>query len=697
MHHRLRIEEFSLEPEVNRLSGPSGTASLEPQVVRLLVHLAERKGELVSRDELIREVWDGSFVSDDAITYAVGELRKALGDDARRPRFIETIPKKGYRLVAKVTPVEEGGREARSVNRWMLLGVLPLVLLAAVVGFYLGRHPAKTFLKAREFEIGLTPEPSSDDAYVPFAMVDDHRIVYADEDYTLHIRELETGETVQLGTGEQGWEPFVSPDGLWVGFWIEGVLKKVSTNGGAPVFLAKSFDLMGGSWGGDGTIVFSPGEGVGLRTISSDGGEARSLTTLDRDAGEREHCWPQILPGGRAVLYTVRTADKGDRLAVVRLDNHQSKTLVEGASRARYVRGGYLAYERDRTLFGVRFDLERLELRGPSVALVKNVRVAEGAAQFDVAPDGSLIYVSGDPLALTLAWVDREGRRTPLPLSPRPLSSPRLDPTGERVAIDVSDGAHDDLWVYDPKQGGLTRITSDGVGSPGAWTPDGHSLTYSGGILDADSGPLGAKKLFVQPLAARGAARLLLAGAENVWPEQWLRDGSALLFSRRRDGSDIALLHPGGEPEVTPVISRPPYYHYGFKVSPNGRWGVFVGDDTGVFQIYLASFPDLDTVRQITTEGGTEPVWSPRGDEIFYCTRNHLMTIRIDPRTGSVLSAPHVLFDWHDPAAIAGIPNYDVAPDGRFLMVEGSGEHRLVMHFVENGSAKLRQMTSSTR
>lgn len=705
MRNPFRLGDFKVEPDLNRLSGARGTVSLEPQVMRLLGYLAERPGQVVHKEELVRDVWDGAFVGDDAITYAIGEIRRALSDDARQPRFIETIPKRGYRLVAKVTPTDEdpaeggpatppGERSPGGSGKWRWVGgAIGIAAIAGAIGYRFGREPVPV-VTTRHLQITLAAAPVSTDSWLPFAVLGEDRLVYSDDErYRLRLHDLRSSSTRTLVEGEGAWEPFASPDGQWVVFWTTSGLKKVSTAGGAPVWLCEARDLLGGSWGSDGSIAFAPDEGVGLKKVSSEGGAAEPLTVVDANAGEVDHYWPQLLPG-RAILFTVRTTSVREpfRTVVERLETGERRVLVEGASRARYLPTGHLVYARAGTLYGVGFDLKALALRGPSVALVSNVRILDGAAQFEFTRNGTLIYIPTVPVPRrTLAWVDRSGIPTGLPLRPRAMSWPKLDRAGSRVAVNVSDGTREDIWVYDLTKGTMTRVTTEGVASPATWSPDSRAVTFTTGSFKGGAGEAGSTTIVNQPVEEGGPPETLFDAEHRVWPDQWLPDGSALLISRLHEGGDVGLLRLGTPPTLAPLIGGPGN-QWGASLSPDGKWFAYVSDDSGRYEVHVASFPGAETRRQITTEGGTGPVWSPDGREIFYRAGNRLMTIAV--RTGSafVASEPRGLFEWHGTKGAPGIPNFDVSADGRFLMIAGEDDSPLVLHVVDNWFADLNRL-----
>ena len=305
---------------------------------------------------------------------------------------------------------------------------------------------------------------------------------------------------------------FVSPDGQWIGF-VDGlgVLKKVAVTGGPAVTLA-TIDTAGPSgatWGPDDTIIIATNSvDTGLQRVAAAGGSMTVLTRPDRAQGEADHFWPEMLPGGRAVLFTITSLTGGldaTQVAVLDLQTGMRRILVRGGSHAHYVSSGHLVYAAAGTLRAVPFDLASLETRGTPVTVVPDVVMTiKGGVDAVVAGDGTLAYVLGtvEGTPRTLVWVDRQGRETPILAPPRPYLLPALSPDGTRVAVFANDQERD-LWLWDLRRTTLTRLTSTpGVDVVHVWTPDSRRLIFT-------SERAGVRNLFWQAADGAGAVERL--------------------------------------------------------------------------------------------------------------------------------------------------------------------------------------------
>ena len=250
--------------------------------------------------------------------------------------------------------------------------------------------------------------------------------------------------------------PFVSPDSAWLGFYDNEdlALKKVS--------------ILGASWGEDDTIVFGTDAPGGLWRVSASGGEPEEFTAPDREQGQTNHAWPHVLPGGRAVLFTILTdVAENAQIAVLNLDTGEQRVLLSGGSAPQYSATGHIVYGVGGTLRAVRFDLDRLEVTEPNPVPVLDgvVTKGSGAANFALARDGSLAYVSGQStdsgVDRQLVWVDRAGNEEPLDLPTRPYLWPRLSPDGARVLVSVEDSENPDIWIGDVTRGTLAKLTTE--------------------------------------------------------------------------------------------------------------------------------------------------------------------------------------------------------------------------------------------
>ena len=279
------------------------------------------------------------------------------------------------------------------------------------------------------------------------------------------------GEPLDATTPDMSFNPFVSPDNEWVGFFdnTTKTLRKVSILGGPAITLCDigSLRLRGASWGDDDTIIFGTDTPSGLWRVPGGGGEPEELTTVDGEGGGVNHGWPEVLPGGRAVLFTILTTDLDTaQIAVADLATGAHRVLVPGGHAPRYAATGHLVYAASGTLRAVAFDLEALEIVGNPVPVLDGVVTkTSGAANFDLAEDGSLVYLPGSAAGGSaergLMWVDGAGQEEALPPAPGPYLSVSLSPDGSRAALGMNAGENLDIWVAELERGSLTRVTTD--------------------------------------------------------------------------------------------------------------------------------------------------------------------------------------------------------------------------------------------
>jgi Tol biopolymer transport system component len=501
---------------------------------------------------------------------------------------------------------------------------------------------------------------------------DGTRIVYpAGPARQLYVRPIDTIEGLMGLGGLTGSDtPFFSPDGSWVGFatFSDTSWKKVSILGGPPVTLWDSPTApRGASWGPDGTIIFAQREpGTGLYRGPAGGGEPEVLTTPDETAGELNHWWPEFLPGGEAVLFTIVKGDSDQQreIAVLDLNTKEYRVLIPGGSNPHYASTGHIVYGSENTLRAVPFDLDRLEVTGDPVPVVEDVmmRPGSGAVQFGLSSTGSLVYAAGSGGAFrkrALVWVDREGNEERVAAEPRDYQEFTLSPEGTRVALRVNDQAGQEVWVYDLTRNTATRLTFDSATEifP-TWTPDGTRIAFGSTVA-----PLAWK-------AADGTGGLEALGEQaGQYPQAFTPDGKTVVFEQREGGNDIGMLSLDGDRAST-ILLDSEFRERNAALSRDGRWLAYQSDESGRFEIYVRPFSDVNSGRwQISTEGGQWPLWSPKGDELFYRGPSGVMaqTFRTDP-TFTPLALTQ-LFEWN----FVGATNrrMAVSPDGeKFLLFE---------------------------
>ncbi len=502
------------------------------------------------------------------------------------------------------------------------------------------------------------------------------RLVFAVDDEgvpKLFLRDLDKLENVELPGTDGARNPFFSPDERWVGFFSANRLYKVAVEGGAPQLVSEnSLDDMGASWGTDNTIVFAL-YGTGLSRVAADGGQPEAITTLEHEAGEIQHRWPQILPGGRDVLFTSAT-DKGSRVGLVSLDTGK-RSVVSGLGdvlRAVYLPSGVLVYAQAGGLMAVRFDVQEAQPLGDPVLVLKGLASVpdQGNAYFALADNATLAYLPGTPSGnLELVWVDRQGQAESAVDDLQGYGYPQLTPQDNQLVVTVgSEIGIRALWIYDLQRGSRAVLSMEGSASNAALSPDGERVYFSSNLT-------GSWNLYHAPLDASSPPQMLLDRENEQWAGSWSPDGQAFAFYdvRPESGRDIYVLSAGQtEPEpfiVTPFNERAP------RFSPDSRWLAYVSNESGRDEVYVESFPVRGRKWTISSNGGAEPRWSRDGSELFYRQGNQMLAVDVESGDSFSASRPHVLFEGHFDSSVAGNPNYDVSSDGeRFLMIRRSGE-----------------------
>lgn len=412
---------------------------------------------------------------------------------------------------------------------------------------------------------------------------------------------------------------------------------------------------------------------------------------LEVAAGEIAHR-PQLLPGGEWLLFTQLPAGVGswDRanIVLVSLRTEARVTLVEGGRDARYLSSGHLVYAVHGSMFAAPFDVSARRLTGPATPVAENIFDAgtiTGAVHFDLGMDGTLAFVPRIGTALRMVWVDRDGVEEPIPGELRPFRHPRISPDGTRIVVEVEEPSNTDVWVGDARRGSFARLTlNQDVDSDPIWTPDGTRVVFTS--------VRGATGLFVQSADGSGDATRVVEGTGGVRPLTWSASGE--LGYEELAGSDIRLLPLSGAAKPTQVslFDRPEYFNERLPViSPDGKWIAYQSTESGEMQVFVRPFPDTSTGRwQISVGGGFAPLWSRDGTELYYRNQRSLMAVGISttPTFGHRPPQARVRLSDYVLAGTRGV-RYDVAPDGRFLMLkdEQGRESRnrivVVQHWLE--------------
>jgi serine/threonine-protein kinase len=581
--------------------------------------------------------------------------------------------------ISRLSATTAVAADAPPTSRWRRvlprsLAVLMAVVAAVTTIWSLMREIPPTPLS--RFVVALPPSQQLAGGLGPAVALspDGTRFVYVgvgDRGTQLFLRAMDQLEARPIPGTEGAYLPFFSPDGQWLGFVAGNELKKVALTGGPPLTITEITEaVFGASWGPNDMIVFTLGAAAGLSQVSAAGGAPQAVTTPDVEQGTVGHWWAEVLPGGNAVLFTIWNSSVEDAwIGVVSLETGGVKRLLKGGTNAHYARTGHIVYARaDGALLAAPFDLSRLELTGPAIPLLEGVRVDRwlGDAEFTLSSNGSVVYISGaDPNGM-IVMVDRQGAAQPLTEERRAFSAPRFSPDGKRVAVRIGEGSATDVWIYEVEQGLLSRLTFGGNNSFPIWTPDSKRVTFM-------SARAGTRDLFWIPADGGGPAEPLLTAEYEQFPGSWSPDGRSLVFwtVHPNTQTDIWVLPLEGERTPRPFLQT----QYGERspmLSPDGRWLAYGSNESGRYEIYVRSFPDPGGGRwQISTEGGTEPLWARDGRELFYRNGNKMVAVAIVTEPVFKVGTRKVLFEESGYGGWPLYTGYDIHPDGkRFLMVK---------------------------
>jgi len=566
---------------------------------------------------------------------------------------------------------------------WIAVAVLAVGVAVAGSGWWRSSRPAEKPLVRLDVDLG--PEislPSPEDS--PLSTValspDGARLAYVASSSggpsRLFTRRLDQSKAVELPGTDGAIGPVFSPDGQWIGFSAGGKYNKISVQGGAVVPLA-DMPFAGASWSEDGSIITAGSTGL-IRTPSGGGAPTKVMELAN---GEFAAAFPQVLPGGKAVLfvsYATLSAERASVEVVTLADGHR-KTLVPGGTSARYLPtangSGYLVYTNKETLFAVPFDLDRLEAQGTAVPVLDDVayQLLSGGAQFDVSRSGTLVYRKGGgsraQAMATIQWLtpgsDGAGKKEPLLSKPGIYISPRFSSDGTRLATMVMEQGATDLWVYDLRRDAMTRLTSGGGPGSLVWSPDGRYVFF------------GTVRRGILWTRADGASdpRPLTGTTTNQAPLSITSDGKRLAYSEYAGRAQIWTVSleetngqmKAGKPEQ---VLDSPFAEVSAAFSPDGKWLAYCSNATGIYQVFVQAFPDTGGRWQISNNGGTLPVWSPNGHDLLYQSGDQIMAVAYTAKGDRfVAEKPRVWL-----AKLGGFragfgTAWDLAPDGKRVAV----------------------------
>jgi len=490
----------------------------------------------------------------------------------------------------------------------------------------------------------------------------------------IYIRKLDQLQATVLSGTDGARNAFFSPDGVWIAFFADGKLKKISVNGGAAVTLCDAPDDRGGAWGDDGLIVFAPTTRSGLFRVSSVGGTPEELTKLDGTTKEITHRWPQVLPGSKAVLFISsaisNTYDEAN-ITVESVGTHERKILQHGFY-PHFVSSGHLVYVHQGTVFAVPFDSGRLAITGQSVPILESVMstTANGASQFAFSQAGSIVYLTGEANnGTTISWLDSSGKTQPLRSAVATYLNPRFSPDGRRIAFEITEQQYD-VWIYEWERDTMSRLTTDVTqDSSPVWTPDGRRIAFA-----SQRGDKSTFNIYWQKADGTGDAQRLTESKNVQQPMSWHPSGKYLAFveTTPQTNNDVMILPIEGDEasgwkpgKPTPFLATF-FQEWDPAFSPDGRWIAYRSNESGSNEVYVRPFPDPGGRWQISTAGGLMPTWSRNGKELFYRTADSKIMVITYQADGDVFRADKPRL-WSDVPFVDrnNNRNFDLHPDGR--------------------------------
>ncbi len=552
---------------------------------------------------------------------------------------------------------------------WVTAGVL---LVGAVVAGWGWHREAVRERSAPMLELTVA---AGQEVMQPVLSPDGQRIAFVSRGQ-LALRSLDQAQIRLIPGTNDATYPFFSPDGRWLGYFSNGKLRKVPVAGGVSEALCDAPGPRGGSWGEDGQIVAALNLRGGLMTIPAGGGTPKVLIDpVDRKTigeGFNSYRLPWILPGHRGLLFVAMAASTSRSvLSYLPGDGSAPKALVENSSGGRYMEGGYLVFYRNGKIFASKMDLSHPERLGPAVKLAEDAAydIVHGAA-FDVSRMGTMVFTRGSAASeVMVSRLSVDGKVTPVIEGAGAYLTPRISPDGTKLALLMENDGQRDLWIRDLATGEMKRLTFDSEShNYPVWTPNGEFLMMEAG----DPGTLAwvradgtGKEERIEPVAGYPFPASFSPDGREV--ELWVDTPGSLrdIWTASVDGVGDGL--NVGRPEP---LFRMPGSQLSPRLSPDGRWLAYGSDDSGKSEIYVTSVAGRGAGKRwrVSLDGGLWPVWSRRGDEIYYRTDGGDVMVASYSVLGEVFSVGTVRrFSERRLSPASVNANYDVAADGSVI------------------------------
>jgi len=698
---------FEYEDLSGRLTKYGIPLRLQGKPLQILSLLVNRPGEIISREQLQRHLWGGTTFVDfeQGLNSAINKLRQALGDSADHPRYVETLPGRGYRFIAPIDRTSTKSvlemaapasllriepKPRRHLQPWLLF-IAVIALAMASGGTYL--------LTRRSVEPVGAPQPARF-AFVPpagfalegaasreaFALSPDGgRLAFTAMDssgaFSVFLRDFNSLESRLVPGSEGAHTLFWPPDGRSLYLTANGKLWRTPLEGDSRVLLADSPSFMlSGAWLNPKRILLDSFQGSYV--VSPSGGPLERLKEI--------YGWPQMLPGGEHILY-VRWDTRAGRLRahVLRAgDFTTTKDLIETDSRVLYTPStitpntGYLMYVRAGNLLARPFDPRSLEVTGEAMPVASKVYsfAKTGAADFSISNNGSLAYQSYVSRS-QLVWVDRAGHQLAA-IGPANINvkSARLSPDGQHLATAIYDveRGEQDLWIFDVKTNAGKRLTADlALRDAPVWSPDSTKLAF---LCQTDGSP---PRVHVRGLGEKDVEEAMPA-ADFQMPADWSPDGRFVAYVNtgiprlaNETHGDVWVFDLARGRKPVPLLNTP-FHEANPAFSPDGKWLAFISNESGRPEVYIQAFQAKDVPSVVgerylvSREGALALRWRSNGKELFYLGfdgRIQAVPVKLSPKPEFGPATPLFTISTEARAAIHSIVGFDVSADGQRFVI----------------------------
>ena len=597
-------------------------------------------------------------------------------------------------------------RKNRERAAWIAAAVLLFIAIAATTGYILrAPKPPQAIIaqiaapKSATYALwGISPglpALSPDGSQLAFVAVG------SDGKQLLWVRPLNSPDARALDGTDEAAHPFWSPDGRSIAYFAKGRLNRIDASGGPPITIAAIPGAPGGAWGPDGTILVGSGT-EGILRVPASGGTPTQVLKLK--SSQVPMGFPQFLPDGKHFLFYNGFGDSSTYAGS--LDGGSPVLILRGVSDAVYAPPGYLLFIRDGTLMAQRFDAGKLRLSGDPSPIAQKIE-GNGILKkglFSVSENGTLVYETTFGGGIRISWHDRSGKTISQTGTPGDFGTPAISPDGTRLAVSYTgpESSKPDIWMFDLARGLKTRVTfAPGISAGAFWSPDGKVCFMSN--LD------GSFRLYEK--AADGTGQPVPIVAHDDTAEffgTWSADGKYFAFQRSgsieqrtaNEGAgtngpasgEIWAISRGADTKLFPVVQNGQFVAIQPALSPNGKWLAYVSDESARWEIYVVPFPHGSGKWQISSAGGTWPLWSRSGNELFYRGMDNLISAQISEKQGSlVIGKTQELFKIESGRGGLG-PMYDVSADGKkFVVSEQAGEDIAPLTIVTNWPALLKK------